>query len=543
MGKKILDKIFMVLVLIASVAFTWYVSGGIWTTMIYNFVFLGIMALLYVVGMVVGFGRMGSFERAFSRARKEIDLSFGDAADGTEEVLALPEELFQNQDLDDRYHEFTSFVKKSQSGLADIEDYINGDEMDRLIGKRMIDLIPDIFTSLGILGTFIGLVVGLKDFEPSNYEAMTTSVSALVDGIKVAFLTSIYGLSLSLVFSFGAKSAYSAMMEQLELFLDRFHGLVIPSAEAETRNILVNYQEAQTEAIQKMTDQFSEHLANSFEKVITPSFRKMNQSMDILTETLAKGQEEMMTSLVDDFLERMRTSFQMQFDDFNTALEQMTAAQKEMTGRTKELYDETASELKSAFENENANMRALVHEMGAMHKEYMTSMQQNIDNNQKYQEELARNYRQVVAYLQEAEQSSAKFWVACNQAMQQYVSAAGEGLEGFAAASSHNSRLYEENIKVVDSYNAHLKKFIESQEQASNTMQEVEKLLYHIVTTPEDEHRTDIRNLAVANSNRDLLLGIQDTLQRQGERQEQLMEELIEQMRSSKNRRGRGLFG
>ena len=46
-------------------------------------------------------------------------------------------------------------------------------------------MVPDIFTSLGILGTFLGLVWGLRDFQPTDYSAMTSSVEALVEGIKV----------------------------------------------------------------------------------------------------------------------------------------------------------------------------------------------------------------------------------------------------------------------------------------------------------------------------------------------------------------------
>ena len=64
----------------------------------------------------------------------------------------------------------------------------------------------DIFTSLGILGTFVGLVWGLKNFEPSSYETMTNSVASLVEGIKVAFLTSIYGIALAIVYTSGMKS-------------------------------------------------------------------------------------------------------------------------------------------------------------------------------------------------------------------------------------------------------------------------------------------------------------------------------------------------
>ena len=42
MGHKIADKILFVLVVGISIGFTWFVSGGISTTLIYNFVFLGI---------------------------------------------------------------------------------------------------------------------------------------------------------------------------------------------------------------------------------------------------------------------------------------------------------------------------------------------------------------------------------------------------------------------------------------------------------------------------------------------------------------------
>lgn len=545
MGRKVTDKILFVLVVGISIGFTWFVSGGVSGTMIYNFIFLGIMILIYLFGMFSGFGKMNRFEQAFQKATDEIEHTFEtlDVATG-EEDGTLPEELFGMPQLDHRYQEFRTFVKKSQSGLADIEDYINEEIVDSLISKKMLDIIPDILTSLGILGTFIGLVVGLKDFEPSNYEAMTSSVSSLVDGIKVAFLTSIYGLSLSLVFSYALKSAYASLTDSMSEFMDYFHNLVIPSAEAETRNIMVNYQEEQTKAIQKMTDQFSEHLANSFEKVITPSFRKMNQSMDILTETMAKGQEEMMKGLLSDFLSNMRENFQLQFDDFNQALESMTQAQKEMTEATKELYKVTETDLHNAFAEERDQMQSLVREMGAMQKEYLTSAQQTIDNNQKYGEVLDHNYRQIMTYLQDAEQSSAKFWVACNQAMQKYVSAASVSVEGFAAASQHNSNLYEANERVVQSYNDRMQEFVQYQKLTAQTMEQVQNLLYNIVTSPDETHRTNIRNMAINNSNRDMLIQIQKTLEEQGSRQEELLETMVQYMKEStrSGKKGKGIF-
>lgn len=67
----------------------------------------------------------------------------------------------------------------------DIEEFLNEDDLDMHVHKRLLEMAPDLFTSIGILGTFVGLVWGLKDFQPSDYEAMTSSVSSLVDGIKV----------------------------------------------------------------------------------------------------------------------------------------------------------------------------------------------------------------------------------------------------------------------------------------------------------------------------------------------------------------------
>ena len=142
MGHKIADKILFVLVIGISIGFTWFVSGGISSTLIYNFVFLGIMILIYLFGLISGFGKMNRYEKAFQKASDEIDHTFEnmDVVTGEKEGT-LPEELFEEEQLDRRYTEFRKFVKKSQSGLADIEDYINEDVIDSLISKKMLDII------------------------------------------------------------------------------------------------------------------------------------------------------------------------------------------------------------------------------------------------------------------------------------------------------------------------------------------------------------------------------------------------------------------
>lgn len=56
---------------------------------------------------------------------------------------------------------------------------------------------PASLTSLGMLGTFVGIFLGLLDF---NVFAIDASVPALLAGLKLAFATSILGLAAALLF-------------------------------------------------------------------------------------------------------------------------------------------------------------------------------------------------------------------------------------------------------------------------------------------------------------------------------------------------------
>jgi chromosome segregation ATPase len=53
---------------------------------------------------------------------------------------------------------------------------------------------PTLLTTLGILGTFLGIAIGLLDFDSSRIES---SIPLLLEGLKLAFITSIVGILLS----------------------------------------------------------------------------------------------------------------------------------------------------------------------------------------------------------------------------------------------------------------------------------------------------------------------------------------------------------
>lgn len=65
------------------------------------------------------------------------------------------------------------------------------------VNPYIYDSIPSVFTTLGVLGTFIGIYAGLSHFDVQD---ITGSIPPLLEGMKTAFATSIAGIVLSVIF-------------------------------------------------------------------------------------------------------------------------------------------------------------------------------------------------------------------------------------------------------------------------------------------------------------------------------------------------------
>lgn len=431
--------------------------------------------------------------------------------------------------------------RKNQEGIGDVEDYINEDEIDLHVHKKILEMAPDIFTSLGILGTFIGLVWGLKSFEPSSYETMTTSVSALVDGIKVAFLTSIYGIAFALIYSSGMKSVYSGMDAKLQGFLERFHLYVLPAAESESRNLMLASQKVQTKAMKQMAEQLTSQMAESFEKAINPTFQKMTESLEILTESVTKCQEDVVQDILRTFLREMNGSFKMQFTDFNEALVQLKEAQKENIDYTTRLYQTMSNQLNTSYAKQSEAMKDLVNELGQVQGRYMSTATRITQDNQEIQKLQQQDYQRIADYLHESEKSSAKFWVACNQTMQKYVEAAAQGMEKVSAANQAGKDVLEANRKLVEQLDVKMKDFVSYQKMTYETMEEVRRLFADISVQKEDNNiYLSGGKSAQSAAQKESVEEVRKLLEEQSERQEALLEEMNKNMKNiSKNQKGK----
>lgn len=547
MSKKILNLLAFLAVLAGCIAMTVFTGKGSVSTMIYNFVFLAIMTVLYLAGMLGGMFRVEGIGQALHRGKEELTGIFKTPGKVKHESLVYLKGIFDHKYLDGRLDDFVDGMNQAKEGIGEIEDYINEDDIDLHVHKRILEMIPDIFTSLGILGTFIGLVWGLKNFEPSSYETMTNSVSSLVAGIKVAFLTSIYGIAFAIIYTSGMKSVFSDMNEKLQAFLEKFHIYVLPTAENESRNLMVASQKLQVKAMKQMAEQLSAEMAQSFEKAINPTFQKMNESLDVLTESVTSCQQDVMQEILRSFLREMNGSFKLQFKDFNDALAQLKKAQKENTDYTTNLYHTMSDQLNSSYEKQSETMKDMVNELGNAQGRYISTASRIAQENQEIQKMQQQDYQRVADYLKEAEKTSAKFWVACNQTMQRYVETASQGMEKVSAASQTGTDVLNANRQVMEELEKRLADFASCQDKTLQTMEEVRRLLTDISVTKENGNISltgGQQNLNASRmADRQSMDRLYALMKEQGEKQEALLEEMNRNLEELSKTPQKGKFG
>ena len=90
------------------------------------------------------------------------------------------------------------------SGTASVGDYFT---TESILGKRwdtIPDALPGVFTAVGLLGTFVGIAIGLADIPQGvsggspSAEDLRQSIDTLIGGMSTAFSTSIVGITASI---------------------------------------------------------------------------------------------------------------------------------------------------------------------------------------------------------------------------------------------------------------------------------------------------------------------------------------------------------
>lgn len=537
MGKKIINVILFLLVTAGCILLTWFMGQGqgFNLILIYNIVFLGIMILIYFIALVSGIRIMDNVTEDLKEAGLDLKEYFDTASNPAKNLREQLSELFEEHFLAKKMEGFMTGMQRSEEGLVDLEEYINEEELDNHIHKKILEIVPDVLTSLGILGTFVGLIWGLKDFSPSSYETMTTSVGSLLDGIKVAFLTSIYGVSLSIAYNYTLRSGYSNMIGRLQDFLSGFHSYIMPSAESKSRNMLIASQKQQTEALSAMIGKLSENMVEQFTLMATPVFSQMNQTLADLSRSIAGNHEDAMREITKGFLNEMHMSFDQEFDNMKVTMDAVMKSQKDNIAFTQEMYRGFSEKMTQIFEEHENRVQESTEKFISTQNQALAAAKDVLVESAKIQEKQQEDYQKLVDYLHSAEKSSAKFWIACNQAMEKYVSAAGDGMEKFTSVGEKCDKMVESNSKLLEDLQSNVLRMTEAEEKTAELMKDMTRFFEEIAVLSDEKDiymvGGKLGSLAAQNSNQEAFEQVREILEEQGDEQKLRLDDMSRSMR------------
>lgn len=215
------------------VAFVLYLNGvftGEWSSysnLIINLVFLVIIGIIFVISSF-GFGRLNrvtyDLEDVMLRLQKEYKEAGGK---NLWDQYKDNDKVFEETELQDAFNKYRLRIKSTKTrrgagSSCDLGEYINEDLLDRAGMNFFNSGVSGTLTGLGILGTFLGLSLGLGAFSGDDIFTVSDNVGSLLSGMKVAFHTSVYGILFSLVFNIAYRSVMADAYETLDEFLTVF---------------------------------------------------------------------------------------------------------------------------------------------------------------------------------------------------------------------------------------------------------------------------------------------------------------------------------
>lgn len=282
------------------------------------------------------------------------------------------EDVFSSDVLNRQFAKYQKRIAAHTTGkgtitaVCPVEEYINEDLLDQVGQTYFNSAMAGTMTGLGILGTFLGLSMGMSSFSGNDIFTISDNVAPLLDGMKVAFHTSVYGIFFSLVFTFVYRCLMADAYEKLSSFLATFQECVAPSASTTDENMsaMLIYQANMSNSLKSMMELMrgnAEVQTRGMEEIVRQFTSQMSESMGADFEKLGKALTqacESQTMYARNF-QRLEDSTRMLLeasrtmnDTMNLALEKQSIIEEKLSDTCDELSNElyTYQQMRNIYE-------------------------------------------------------------------------------------------------------------------------------------------------------------------------------------------------
>ncbi len=232
-----------------------------------------------------------------------------------------------------------------------------------------VNFVPTAMSTIGVIGTFIGIFIGLLDFDVSNIDE---SVPLLLAGLKIAFATSIVGMTAAILFRL------------LEHSMRAIFGSKPQEATADDPVLLLRSIDRSIKAqVKALVGQQDKSLASILERSrqdINDGFKDQLKAFNDFAEQMKEGATEKIVEALQqaivDFNDKITEQFGDNFKELNSAVGNLNTWQEEY----KTHVEQTESSLKQQainLESIATNISSIVDEAKVLPEAASKMMQAN----------------------------------------------------------------------------------------------------------------------------------------------------------------------
>ena len=306
--------------------------------------------------------------------------------------------FYRNRELSEVWQEFENSLITRRPKENQEEIVYKTDEAslffseDRLLGQymnlRFWNSVPALLVGLGILGTFVGLVEGLIPFSGINFEEtgeIRSAIEGLLSGVSTAFVTSVWGMLLSLLFNWIEKSCIgwvSRGIAVLQRGLDQLFTLTTQeeiafrqedelaqqtqALKAFSTDLANEIKSAMAQGRQEIITEFRnapETFSNAIGEQLTPSLNNLNSAVT----NSASNIETVMVKESQQILQQMANQLVPRLDTLNIAANEINRTivkgnqeiLRELQNAPDAVGDAIAEKFAPSFNNLNSAVEAL----------------------------------------------------------------------------------------------------------------------------------------------------------------------------------------
>jgi hypothetical protein len=253
-----------------------------------------------------------------------------------------------------------------------------------ILENRLIVAIPSFLTAIGVIGTFLGLLLGLRHINITSdvdVKELQQGIMHMISGASIAFITSVWGVSSSLVFNIGEKFCERIIQRDISNLQNRIDFLY-PRINAEQSLV-----------------EISDHGENSLKTLNGLAEKIGNKMQEAMVKTTEEIQKSLETSLNTIMAPAIKSLVSNANEGSQQALEQLI--RQFMGGMGQEGENQ-----KKMLENASQEVNKAMSNMGKNMQEFLTEIEKQNGENVENQKSINTEFEELLKSIQTMQSES-----------------------------------------------------------------------------------------------------------------------------------------